>query len=95
MSLLWHGIVPVMRLAIYPVPSTKWRSIQSRRKREDLAERDAVGSEENFPRLSEEMSERVAITTDGKKYWVNKALSEIFGYAREELIGKGSRFPHC
>lgn len=49
-------------------------------------------SEERFRNLSEEISDGISITIDGKNYWVNKAFSDISGYTRKELIGKGVDF---
>ncbi|MCK4597131.1 PAS domain S-box protein, partial [bacterium] len=49
-------------------------------------------SEEKFRTLSEEIADGVAVTVDGKYYWVNQAFSEIFGYTKEELIGRGVDF---
>ncbi len=49
-------------------------------------------SERKFRTLTDEITDGVAVTIDGKNYWVNKAFSEIFGYTKEELIGKGVDF---
>jgi PAS domain S-box-containing protein len=69
----------------------------NRKLEEEIAERRRTEktlreSEEKFRHLSEEISDGISITVDGKNYWVNKAFSDIFGYTREELIGKGVDF---
>ena len=53
------------------------------------AEKELRESEEKFRNLSDEISEGVAVTIEAKNYWVNKAFCEIFGYTKEEMIGKG------
>ncbi len=59
------------------------------RKRAEEALRE---SEKKFRNLTEEITDGVAVTVDGKNYWVNKAFSDIFGYTKKELIGKGADF---
>jgi PAS domain S-box-containing protein len=59
------------------------------RKRAEEALRE---SEEKFRNLTEEITDGVAVTVDGKNYWVNKAFCDIFGYTKKELIGKGADF---
>jgi PAS domain S-box-containing protein len=49
-------------------------------------------SEAKFRNLSEEITDGVIIAVESKNYWVNKAVSDIFGYSKEELIGKGMGF---
>lgn len=44
-------------------------------------------SEEKFRTLSQEITDGVAVVRDGKCVWLNPAVSGIFGYAGEELIG--------
>ncbi len=75
------------------IPGTK-KSISSLIDITDLkrAEKTLRESEEKFRHLSEEISEGITITVNGKNYWVNKAFCNIFGYKREELIGKGVEF---
>ena len=46
-------------------------------------------SEEKFRAISENISEGVALTIDAKNIWVNDTFASIFGYARDEMIGRG------
>ncbi|HOX37077.1 MAG TPA: PAS domain S-box protein [Candidatus Brocadiia bacterium] len=46
-------------------------------------------SERKFRNLAEGMSEGVALTVEGKNYWVNKTFAGIFGYEPEKMLGKG------
>lgn len=45
-------------------------------------------TEENFQTITEEISDGVEILIGQRHYWVNDAFAEIFGYEREELLGK-------
>lgn len=45
-------------------------------------------SEARFRSVSEEISDGVAVTIDGRNYWMNPAFTQIFGYSQEELLGK-------
>jgi PAS domain S-box-containing protein len=54
------------------------------------AEEKLKESEEKFRNLSEEISDGISVTIDGKNHWVNKAFCDIFGYTKEEFIGKGA-----
>jgi len=61
----------------------------------DITERKAAEqalreSEEKFRNLSDEIADGVAVVIDGKNYWLNSAFCQIFGYTKEELIGKDS-----
>jgi len=53
------------------------------------AEKAHIESEEKFRNISEEITDGVAVVVDNKHVWVNAAFCKIFGYTREELIGKG------
>ncbi len=64
------------------------RDITKRKKIEEAL----LESERKFRNLSEDIADGVVIAIDSKNYWVNKAFSEIFGYSKEELLGKGIDF---
>lgn len=49
-------------------------------------------SESKFRSLSENIADSVIIAVNGKNYWVNKATTEIFGYSKKEIVGKGIGF---
>ncbi len=52
-------------------------------------ERDQSGSEEKFRTIFENANDEIAITTtDGTFIEVNSRVEDIFGYKREEIIGK-------
>ncbi|MBN1997613.1 PAS domain S-box protein, partial [candidate division KSB1 bacterium] len=46
-------------------------------------------SENKFEYLAESLTVGVLIVVDGKNFWLNHAFADIFGYSREEMIGKG------
>ncbi len=57
-----------------------------------VCEEDSEPDEAKFQYLTEALSIGVAITIDGKNYWINQALADIFGYRKEEMIGRGVDF---
>ncbi|MBN2158416.1 MAG: PAS domain S-box protein [Spirochaetes bacterium] len=57
-------------------------------RRRDLEVRLAE-SEERFRAISENILEGVALTVDFKNVWVNDVFANIFGYTRDEMIGRG------
>lgn len=54
------------------------------------AEEALKESEERYRVISEQISEGVALTVDAKNVWVNHAFAKIFGYDKEEYIGKAA-----
>jgi|GEM_PF-3036595 len=53
-----------------------------------LVEISLRDSEEKFRMLAEEITEGIVVAVDARNYWVNEAFCTIFGYRREELVGK-------
>jgi len=49
-------------------------------------------SEEKFRTLTENISVGVTVTINGKNVWINDAFAEMFGYNKEDYLGKGPEF---
>ncbi|TET33630.1 MAG: PAS domain S-box protein, partial [Planctomycetota bacterium] len=56
------------------------------------AEEELRKNEEKFRNLAEEITDGVIVTVDHETRWINKAYCEIFGYEKQELLGKGPEF---
>jgi len=79
---------PAFLFFIFPVFSLYIFSIymkQDFEKRMEIEE-TLIESEKKFRNLSEEIADGVAVITDGKIKWVNKAFPEIFGFKYDELL---------
>jgi len=79
---------PAFLFFIFPIFSLYIFSIymkQDFEKRMEIEE-TLIESEKNFRNLSEEIADGVAVITDGKIKWVNKAFPEIFGFKCDELL---------
>ncbi|MBN1497273.1 MAG: PAS domain S-box protein [Spirochaetes bacterium] len=46
-------------------------------------------SEEKFRAISENIQEGIALTVDFRNEWVNDTFAAIFGYTKEEMVGRG------
>ena len=53
-----------------------------------LAKNELIRSEQRLKTLMEKMPEAVGVASEGKIVFTNKANADIFGYQKEELIGK-------
>ncbi len=52
-------------------------------------ERVLSESEEKFRKLAEIIPIGVSVAVDKKNFWINHAFASMFGYSREEMLGKG------
>jgi PAS domain S-box-containing protein len=66
----------------------KVRELESEVARRRQSESDLRESEEKFRSISENIADGVAIVSDGRFVWVNKAFRVIFGFLPDELPGR-------
>ncbi|MEE8374483.1 MAG: ATP-binding protein [Dehalococcoidia bacterium] len=75
--------------ALVSVASTAAMAIDSKRSEEALRV-----SEEHYAALISSLTDAVFETREGVVTWCNERVEEIYGYSREEMIGKDIRFPY-
>jgi two-component system NtrC family sensor kinase len=75
--------------ALVSVASTAGMAIESKRAEEALRE-----SEEHYSALVTSLTDAVFKLRDGVVTWCNDKVQDIYGFSRDEMIGKDIRFPY-